>query len=285
MKKILALLLVTVATLSGCGLQNLTQWRSNRHHATSIVDYLYPDQGERVETADVPAVLTVPMRVGVAFVPDRTSEHGSQGDLTEKEKLTLLKEIGADFKKYPFIKSIDTIPSAYLTPQGSFANLDQMRTMFGTDVIALVSYDQVQFTDEGLLSLSYWTLVGAYVAKGEKNDTQTMMDLAVYHVPTRKMLFRAPGLSRVKASATPINLQEQLRVDRSTGFTEASKDLVANLQEQLEGFQERAKTEPNEFRIQSKAGYTGGGSIDGLTLILLAGAGGYWVVARKRGWS
>jgi rhombotail lipoprotein len=166
--------------------------------------------------------------------------------------------------------------------------LDQIRTMFGTDVIALVSYDQVQFTDEGLLSLSYWTLVGAYVVKGEKNDTQTMMDLAVYHVPTRKMLFRAPGLSRVKASATPVNLPEQLRADRSTGFTEASTDLVANLHTELEGFQERVKAEPEEFRIQSKAGSTGstgGGSIDALTLILLAGAGGYWVVARKRGWA
>jgi rhombotail lipoprotein len=282
--KNIALFLIAV-TLTGCGLQNVMQWKSDRHHATSIVDYLYPDQAERVETEGVPAVLTVPMRVGVAFVPDRSSEHGAQGDLTEKEKLALLREIGDDFKKYPFIKSIDTIPSAYLTPQGSFANLDQMRTMFGTDVIALVSYDQVQFTDEGLLSLSYWTLVGAYVAKGEKNDTQTMVDLAVYHVPTRKMLFRAPGLSRVRATATPINLQEQLRADRSTGFTDASKDLVANLHGELEEFQERVKAEPEEFRIQSKAGSTGGGSIDGLTLILLAGAGGYWVVARKRGWS
>ena len=43
--------------------------------------------------------------------------------------------------------------------------------MFGIDVIVLLSYDQVQFRDEGLLSLTYWTVVGAYTIPGEKNDT------------------------------------------------------------------------------------------------------------------
>jgi rhombotail lipoprotein len=250
-----------------------------------MVDYLYPDTSEPIETAGVPAVLSVPMKVGVAFVPDQSSEKGSQGDLPEKEKIALLREISEDFKKYPFVKSIETIPSAYLKAQGSFANLDQIRTMFGTDVIALVSYDQVQFTDEGLLSLSYWTLVGAYVVKGEKNDTQTMMDSAVYHIPSRKMLFRAPGLSHVKESATLINLEDQLRNDRSTGFSDASKDLVANLQDQLEQFKEKIKTDPTEFKVQHKPGSTstGGGSIDALTLIFLTGAGGYLVWARRRG--
>jgi rhombotail lipoprotein len=268
MKNILVLFLAFVM-LTGCGLQNLIKWRSHRHHATSMVDYLYPDRSERIETAGVPAVLSVPMKVGIAFVPAQSSENRSQGDLSEKEKIALLREI---------------IPSAYLTPQGSFANLDQIRTMFRTDVIALVSYDQVQFTDEGLLSLSYWTLVGAYVVKGEKNDTQTMMDSAVYDIPSRKMLFRAPGLSHVKATATLINLEEQLRKNRSAGFSDASKDLVVNLQDQLEQFKEKIKTEPEEFKIQHKPGSTGGGSIDGLTLILLAGAGGYLMWARRRGW-
>lgn len=34
--------------------------------------------------------------------------------------------------------------------------------MTGADIIALISYDQVQFTDEGLASLSYWTVLGYY---------------------------------------------------------------------------------------------------------------------------
>ena len=60
--------------------------------------------------------------------------------------------------------------------------------MFGIDVIALVSYDIVQFTGEGLSSISYWTLVGAYAVRGEKNDTHTMIDAAVYDIASRKHL-------------------------------------------------------------------------------------------------
>jgi rhombotail lipoprotein len=133
--------------------------------------------------------------------------------LTEAEKTNLLDKVADNFRKYDFVSEIEVIPSAYLTEGGSFQNLDQIKTMYGTDVIALVSYDQVQFTDEGLLSLTYWTLLAAYVISGEKNDTSTMLDTAVYDIESRKMLFRAPGTSSIKGRSTPINLSEELRAD------------------------------------------------------------------------
>ena len=37
-----------------------------------------------------------------------------------------------------------------------------------------------QFTDEGLASFAYWTIIGAYIIPGEKNDTHTMLDAVVY---------------------------------------------------------------------------------------------------------
>jgi rhombotail lipoprotein len=155
--------------------------------------------------------------------------------------------------------------------------------MYGIDIMALISYDQVQFTDEGFLSMTYWTLVGAYVIKGEKNATSTMMDAAVYHIPSRKMLFRAPGISKVRSSATPVNLSEQLREDGHLGFKEASRELVTNLQTQLQVFQERVKTSPEEFKVVHSSGYKGGGSLDVVTVILLSAMGGYalWS-SRKR---
>ncbi|NIQ95366.1 MAG: rhombotarget lipoprotein, partial [Desulfuromonadales bacterium] len=69
--------------------------------------------------------------------------------------------IAADFRRHDFIGRIELIPAPYLRPGGSFANLDQIRTMYGVDAMALLSYDQVQYTDEDLLSLTYWTIVGA----------------------------------------------------------------------------------------------------------------------------
>ncbi|MGH9896236.1 MAG: rhombotarget lipoprotein, partial [bacterium] len=248
------------------------------HQASSVVEYLYPDKAEPVETPTIPT-LSLPLKVGLAFVPEgqRKGRSGRSGEpvFTEKEKIALMEEVSGHFKKYPFVKAIELIPTAYLTPRGSFANLDQLRTMFGVDVIVLLSYDQAQFTDEGFLSLSYWTLVGAYLIKGEKNDTNTMMDAAVYDIPSRKMLFRAPGISRVKGTATPINLSEQLRQDSGAGFKEAAGNLVVNLEQELERFQERVKKSPEEIKVVHKPGYRGGGSLDAFAVVLLGGIAGY----------
>jgi rhombotail lipoprotein len=244
------------------------------------VQYLYPDKTEPIETPTIPS-LSLPLKVGIAFVPEG-KRRLSESVLSEKERMDLMEQIGSRFKQYPFVKSIELIPSAYLTSEGGFTNLDQLRTMYAVDVMALLSYDQVQHTDQGLLSITYWTLVGAYIFRGEKNDTSTMIDAAVYHIPSRKMLFRAPGTSRIQGSATIVNLSEQLRQDARAGFRQAAETLVVNLQEQLEIFKEKVKESPEEFRISHKPGYTGGGSLGAFSLLLLAWIGGFLLCWRKR---
>jgi rhombotail lipoprotein len=206
--------------------------------------------------------------VGIAFVPESTQNpKGSR--LSEKEKVDLMERVSAEFRKLPFVKDISVIPSAYLTPKGGFANLDQIRTMHGIDVITLLSYDQVQHTDEGLKSLSYWTIVGAYIIEGEKNDTSTMLDAAVFDISSRKMLFRAPGTSHIKGSATFVNLSEQLRTDSLNGFHIASDNLVVNLKDQLDRFKTKVKEMPEAYVVEHKPGYTGGGSMGAAFSLLL----------------
>jgi rhombotail lipoprotein len=155
--------------------------------------------------------------------------------------------------------------------------------MHGIDVIALISYDQVQNTSEDLLSIAYWTIVGMYVVKGERNDTNTMMDTAVYHIPSRKLLFRAPGTSLIKGSATPVNLAEQLRKDSYDGFVKADSDMIANLHVELERFKDKVKARPDEYKVVTAPGSQGGGSMDPLTaiLILMTGGTALWL-GRKR---
>jgi len=250
--------LVALFTLSGCATRST-------HHSSSVVNYLYPDKSEPVETSQIPT-LALPLRVGVAFVPETS---GRNYGFTEKEKARLLKEVSDNFRKYDFVKSIEILPSAYLVPKGSFSNLDQIRTMYGIDIIALVSYDQTQFTDEGLASISYWTLIGAYIVPGEKNDTHTMVDAAVYDIKSRKMLFRAPGSSHIKGRATPVNLSEELRQDSLEGFNAASRELVKNLDAELSRFREKVKEAPQEYKIVHRSGYGGGGSLDFLSLLAL----------------
>jgi len=286
-----AVSILVVAMMGGCA-------TGSTKNATSVVDYLFPDTKDPVVSPGIPT-LTLPLRVGIAFVPSDNSRGNGRrygggfspyqsGELalTEKKKMDLMQEVADHFKKYPFVKEIEIIPSAYLRPGGSFANLDQIRTMYGVDVIALLSYDQVQFTDEGTLSFTYWTIVGAYVIPGEKNDTQTMLDAVVYDVPSRKMLFRAPGISLVKGSATLVNQSEELRADSGKGFDNAAKEMIVNLDEQLAHFKEKVKERPEEFKVVNSPGYTGGssggGSIDLISLLLLTVLGGYFLWMRKR---
>jgi rhombotail lipoprotein len=256
--------------LGGCA--GLDAFGRQQRNTSSMVDYLYPQK----EVKEVPAIprLSLPLRVGVAFVPESEARYRPKSNLTEKDKLELMERISAEFNKLDFVKEIEIIPSAYLTRGGGFTNLDQIRTMYAVDVIALLSYDQVQHTDEGLLSLSYWTIIGAYVVKGEKNDTSTMVDAAVYDIKSRKMLFRAPGTSHIKQSATLVNLSEQLRLDSLNGFRLAADDLVVNLQSALDRFKLKVKEKPAEYIVEHQAGYSGGASIDGLFAVVLLLLGG-----------
>ena len=253
------------------------------HRSSSVVAYLYPDQSNPLPPTSIP-VLRLPLRVGIAFVPTGTGNRGTYADtgVSEQQKSLLLERVAAEFRGRDYIQSIELVPSTYLRAGGGFDNLNQVRALLGVDVIALVAYDQVQFTNNNLLSLSYWTIVGAYIFHGNRNDTQTLMEAAVYDIPSRHLLFRAPGASRVEAGAAAVYVQQRLRADSATGFDAATTELIANLKLQLETFRERAKKSPGEVKFENKPGYTGGGSFDAITaaalgLLLLARA-----VARRR---
>lgn len=275
---LLVLALSVVLSIPGCATGR------ERHNAASVVDFLYPNTKDPVVTPGTP-VLTLPLRVGIAFVPGKGYGYSSSAGLTEIQKMELMKQVADHFKKYAYVKEIEVIPSPYLRPKGSFANLDQLRTMYGVDVMALISYDQVQFTDQDFLSLTYWTIVGAYIVPGEKNDTHTMLDTVVFDVKSRKLLFRAPGVNHIKGRATPANLSEQLRLDSTAGFDASAKEMIVNLDQQLALFKDKVKERPEEYKVVRTPEYvsrTGGGSIDEFVLALLAVMGSGFLWMRRR---
>ena len=272
MDRLARLLIVTlVVFISACAGQ---QTRT----ASSVVDYLYPKGTDVAVQPSIP-VLNIPLKVGIAFVPEsRTETRGINpwtgktlgiSALTEANKNNLLQKVAGHFRAYEFVSQIEVIPSAYLTAGGSFSNLEQIKTMYGLDVIALVSYDQVQFTDEDYLSLTYWTLIGAYIISGEKNDTSTMIDTAVYDIASKKMLFRAPGTGNVKGRSTPVNLAAELRADSIEGFELAMGRMVNNLDSQLSTFTDRIKNDPKKAKVIMREGYSGGGAFGIFEIALL----------------
>lgn len=250
---------------AGCAMGQSSRFTS------SVVDYLYGDK-EQVVTQSIPR-LSLPLRVGIAFVPGE-ADGRRQHLISENQKLKLSRRIASQFEEVPFVESIEEIPTAYLQARGGFANLDQIRSMYDIDVIALISYDQVQHTDEDWTSVTYWTIVGAYVVSGEINDTSTMVDAAVFDIASRKFLFRAPGLSHLTGKGTPVNLSEQLRLDSMEGLELATGELIVNLQDELSRFQERVEESPEEYKVYREAGYTGGGSVGGdlVTALIAIGA-------------
>ena len=254
--------------------------RERGHESSSVVAYLYPNQTDPLPPTSVP-LLRIPLRVGVLFVPPsgknaRGGYYQPNSGFSEAQKMLLLDRVAKEFRGHDFIESIEIVPTTYLRPGGGFANLDQLRALLRIDVVALVAYDQVQFTSENFLSLTYWTVVGAYLFHGNKNDTQTLMEAAVYDIPSRHLLFRAPGASKVQAGAASVYLAENLRNDSTQGLEHATGDLIKNLKVQLEDFRTRAKQAPGSVaKIERKPGYTGGGN-SGMAfatmLVLMCGA-------------
>lgn len=265
------ILLVTSGCFGWGGHSRQTQ------RSSSVVAFLYPNQSNPLPPVDIP-VLRLPLRVGIAFVPS------DRNDISEMQRSVLLQRVAAEFKGRDYIESIEIVPGTYLRKEGGFENLNQVRRLLNFDVVALVAYDQVQFTDQNFLSLAYWTIVGAYIFKGDKNDTQTLMEAAIYDIPSRHLLFRAPGGSRVQASSAAVYVQENRRADAVKGFDGATDDLIQNLKTQLEEFRTRVKNAPtgSVARIEHKPGYKGGGSFDGVFLAALALLAGLGAWQRRR---
>ncbi len=235
----LLIFLITIILFSGCAQQI--------RRSSSLLDYLDQDINKHIEEPLIPTV-SVPLSIGIAFVPESYSStvtsykenldfrFGSEFTIvfSGKEKIDLMERIGSKLREYPVVKSVRIIPPNYMVSKGGFTHLKQIRKMFGVDVIVLISYDQVQFTSEDFWSISYLTIVGPWCFEGEKNDTNTMFDAAVYHIPSHKLLFQATGTSHIKARATLINLKESLRQDSLEGFNKASDSLVVNLRKRFD---------------------------------------------------
>lgn len=272
-------LLIALAGALAFALTGCVGFHSRQNHRSSgIADFLYPKQDRPVVAPQMP-VLELPLKVGIAFAP---AENRFSSSVSTVQNEQILEKVAEAFRSQVFVKSIEVIPSGYLRAKGSFDNLDQVRRMMDIDVVVLVSYDQVQFTEENLLSLTYWTIVGAYIFQGNKNDTHTMIEAVVYDIPSRSLLFRAPGVNQMKSSATHMGLAEKRREDSAKSLALAMDDMTVNLGQRLGSFKEQVKQGKAKVEIRHSEGYTGAGSADAVLALILAAAGGLAWIRRNR---
>jgi rhombotail lipoprotein len=245
----------------------------------SALDFLYPAGATAAEPAGE-VVLRLPLRVGLAFAPNRDLR---MDPITEEQRQALLARVAAAFKEHEALSDLKVVPTTYLQPGGGFANLEQIRSSLGLDLIVLLSYDQSQFTESTRASWTYLTVVGPLLIEGEKNDTRTVMDAVVYDIRSRALLFRAAGESVVKGRSSPLNVERKRRSFAAEGFKTATGDLIASLSTALTRFEEQAKSgtvqgpgtpaiamyDGKGERITATSGGAGGGALGGAELILM----------------
>lgn len=265
---------VCLLPLAICGLALAGCVPQSRQIRTNALEYLYPSGSPASPAGDV--TLRLPVRVGVSFAPARPQ----WGDtFTEDQKRELLERVAAAFRGRDGIASVEVVPSTQLQPGGGFDDLDRVRQAYGIDLVALISYDQFQFSETTRASWTYWTIVGAYVVKGEKNETRTVLDAVVYDLSSRALLFTAAGSSSVGGKSTPIDVTKQLRGASDLGFSQAVDALIPKLDAALAAFQEQAKQgtvrgpgTPSIAIVDSAAGGEAGsfGALELLAVALLA---------------
>lgn len=237
-------------TLPGCAAVDAS---SKQRQVASMLSFLYPGKEQPAPApSNQVAVINVPFRIGVAFVPDNGTP---EFRLSEADRLQLAGQVRDAFAGYPFIREIEAVQSLYLQPGGGFENLDRIAALLRLDVIALISYDQVQYAGANKWSFLYWTGLGAYMVEGDQYDVLTAVETAVIDIRSRRMLMHASGTSTVKGEATWVGFAEKSREARTASFGKAVAQMIGSLHGEVKSFRERAPKDPM-IKLVLPPGYT-----------------------------
>lgn len=266
-----AVIMFAMVLISGCS--GLVSQKTGQHSiSSSLTSFL--KSGDKSNKFQKPEItqLKLPVKVGLAFLP---SQHWRGRTLDESSKYQLLRKVKNSFSQHRFIESISIIPSSYLKHHGSktgngFDTLKQVANIHDVDIIALVSYDQLTRSQQNNASLLYWTIVGMYVIPGNENSIQTFIDTAVFDVRSRKLLMRAPGVSKLTKRSTAIGVDSVMMQKSLQGFDLAFDDMIKNLDIELSRFMDRVQ-QGNSVKITNQQAYSAAGNFNNcLSLFLLS---------------
>ncbi len=227
--------------LVGCGKPNTTIQRQS-----SLMEYLSP-AADKIPAPEShgPATVRVPMVVGVAFVPCSNSRSTSfwNGNadavfLAPESERRLAGQFQASLAGKPWIGSLRMIPSSDLAGNGGGQGLEKVAALNHVEAMILIAVNQVQVSHPKASALAYWTGVGGYVVRGDKNDTSTLLDAGVYHVASHSLLCRAEATSLVQGSSSWNKRDQRLQESSLVGLSRAMEVLVVNLDQAAAAFQE-----------------------------------------------
>ena len=254
--RILRVVAVGVLAVGLTGCASMFPGFDRRHHAasSSLVEFLY-GRGELPPVASE-VHLELPIRVGVSFLP---ADGGDRPSAADRDKV--LAAIRDKFKSRPYVTEIVPIPDYYLRANGNdgLTQIEQISRLNQLDLFALVSYDQITDSSMNKSSLAYLTILGAYFVRGDRDETHTLLDLAVIDPRTRLLVLRSGGTSTLSGSTTLIEADRHETAQRSRGFELATANLVENFQRELTEFEGRVREGTAPVKVTHRATPAGGG--------------------------
>lgn len=262
-----------IGALEGCTSFNelfcAPHCRAETRNSSSLVSFLYPN-GEMPPAQDVVPELHLPLRVGLAFLPAQSP--GNYADLDDAHKEQILERIRQHFADRKFVSEIVVIPDYYLKSGRGFAGLQGVQRLYNIDLMALVSYDQVTHRDDTNWSLSYLTIVGAFIIKGTDHDVSTMVDLAVVDPATHSLVLRAGGTDGTHGHSTMVQEQQVARLAGAESFDAASNQMIGNFEAALNSFEASVRAGRANVRVVARNGSStgGGGGIGAADAMMLA---------------
>ena len=274
-------LLVSCLTvvLSGCqvfdGMGCGRRCHPDAHASSSLVDFLYPSGAVPPAENSIPQ-LNLPVRVGLAFLPSHNGT--SPVGLEASRRDELLERIRQHFASRKFVAQIVVIPDYYLSGRAGFQGLAGVQRLYGIDVMALVSYDQVTYRDANTWSLGYLTIVGSYFIKGTRHEVTTLLDMAVVDPASRSILLRAGGTDERHGTTTLVSEERETRQSDTESFSYATDNLVENFDAALSKFESDVREGKAQVRVAKRSG--GAGALDLMWIVALAGVG-----AMRIGWA
>lgn len=245
-----ASVMVAAVGLSGCvNLTCMSSCASHAHNSSSLVEFLYPD-GRPPPHQDAIPQLRIPLRVGLAFLP--SNGVNTTGGLDAAQQEELLERIKQRFSSRKFVADIVLIPDYYLANRRGFAGLEGIQRLYGVDLMALVSYDQVTHLDDNNWSLGYLTIVGAYVLKGSRHDVSTLVDLAVVDPATRSLVLRAGGTDTRHGTATLISSDRETREAATAAYGAATGQMIEHFDTALTKFEADVRSGKAQVQVVRK---------------------------------
>jgi rhombotail lipoprotein len=260
-------LIAAVVGLSGCANMGCVgTCGSHGHNSSSLVEFLYPNGATPPQQNAIPQ-LRIPLRVGLAFLPSNASDPTGGLDAAHREEL--LERIRERFSDRKFVAEIVLVPDYYLANHRGFAGLEAVQRLYGLDLMALVSYDQVTYHDENSWSLGYLTIVGAYVLKGSRHDVSTLVDLAVVDPATRSLVLRAGGTDTRHGTTTLVSAQRETREAAVAGYDVATEQMIGHFDAALTKFEADVRSGKAAVQVVRKnEAHSGGGGALGTPSIL-----------------